>query len=110
MGDSGIERDKKPTLRKPLIPKRSDSHDSGNSNSFSVTDDLVPTGFDATEYEYLTKQESLDENDNIDDLNLSLGLSASGRTPSNASLVSIDFFCFWRLNVFKYTVRKNCSF
>lgn len=86
LGDSGIERDKKPTLRKPLIPKRSDSHDSGNSNSFSVTDDLVPTGFDATEYEYLTKQESLDENDNIDDLNLSLGLSASGRTPSNASL------------------------
>lgn len=102
--DSTQVPEQKPVIRKPLGPpvRKSRSLDHGvrsfNSGSFLESSGStlpastvpIPAEFDPTEYEFLTRTNT-DENDanNNDELDLGLGASAVSNSASNSSLVSL---------------------
>ena len=86
LNDSGIERDSKPVIRKPLGPTRSSSGKKEIPAKVYKESD-IPAGYDPVEYDFLMKNK-VDENGNTDYLNLSNGPSVSGNNSLNNSLVS----------------------
>ena len=86
LNDSGVERDSKPTIRKPLVPTRASSVTKENPDKVYKESD-IPAGYDPVEYDFLMKNK-VDENGNTDYLNLSNGPSVTGNNSLNNSLVS----------------------